>query len=142
MFLQVDGTIVIQLINFALFFAILNVVFLGPVSEAIRKRRAYIDSLTNDYDRYQGEASALKSEAETIRGAARREGEQLLARTRGATSNETAEIAARVADEVKQTVEGAHAEVARELEAARQGDERTVAELAELMIDRTLSGAA
>ena len=142
MFLQIDGTIFIQLINFALFFAILNVVFLRPVSAAISKRRAYIDSLTDDYDRYKAQASALKTEAERIRSSARRDGEQLLAKTRAQSSNETAEIAAKFAGEVKETVEGAHAEVARELQAARQGEERTVAELAGLMVARTLTGTA
>jgi len=38
-FLSVDGTLVVQLINFAIFFAVLNVVFLKPVAAAIRKRR-------------------------------------------------------------------------------------------------------
>ena len=45
MFLSLDGTFWIQLINFAIFFAILNVVFMRPVGEAIKKRRAYIDSV-------------------------------------------------------------------------------------------------
>jgi F0F1-type ATP synthase membrane subunit b/b' len=40
MFLSLDGTFWFQLVNFAIFFAILNVVFLRPVGEAIKKRRA------------------------------------------------------------------------------------------------------
>ena len=74
MFLSIDGTFIVQLINFAIFFAILNVVFMRPVSRAIVARREYINSVTNDYDRYQAETKALRTQAESIRAAARREG--------------------------------------------------------------------
>ncbi|MGC1380730.1 MAG: ATP synthase F0 subunit B, partial [Candidatus Baltobacteraceae bacterium] len=63
-FLSIDGTLVVQLVNFAIFFAILNVVFLRPVAAAIRKRREYINSLVTDYDRYQAEARSLREQAE------------------------------------------------------------------------------
>ena len=45
MFLRIDGTFFVQLVNFAIFFAVLNVVFLKPVGAAIRKRREYIESV-------------------------------------------------------------------------------------------------
>ncbi len=90
-FLSIDGTIVIQLINFAIFFVVLNVVFLRPVGAAIRKRREYINSLVSDYDRYQAEAKSLREEAEKARAAARREAEHAIAQARAQTSNETAE---------------------------------------------------
>ena len=60
-FFSIDGrTLVVQLVNFAIFFVVLNFVFLRPVSAAIRKRREYINSLVTDYDQYQarGQESA------------------------------------------------------------------------------------
>ncbi len=60
MFLSLDGTVFVQLINFAIFFALLNVLFLRPVGRAIAKRRAYIDNLVSDYDRYQETARSLR----------------------------------------------------------------------------------
>ena len=65
MFLSLDGTLFVQLINFAIFFALLNVVFLRPVGRAIAKRRDYINGLVSDYDRYQDEAQNLREEAES-----------------------------------------------------------------------------
>ncbi len=138
MFLRVDGTIFIQLINFAIFFAILNVVFLRPVSAAIRRRREYINSVTNDYDRYQAEAASLRTQAESIRAAARRKAEQILARERAEVSNETAEMAARYSQEGAQKIEEAHEQVERELQAARRNEAALVAQLSQQMIDRTL----
>ena len=71
--------LVVQLVNFAIFFALLNVVFLRPVGRAIMKRRQYIDGLVADYDRYQGEAQTLREEAEAIRADARRKAEATVA---------------------------------------------------------------
>jgi F0F1-type ATP synthase membrane subunit b/b' len=142
MFLQIDGTFVVQLINFAIFFAILNVVFIRPVSRAIVARREYINSVTHDYDRYQAETNALRTQAEAIRAAARREAEQALSKTRAETSNEAAAIAAQFAQQAAQTVEDAHRTVEAELQAARVNEAQTAGELASLMVERTLSGAA
>ncbi|HEY8297074.1 MAG TPA: ATP synthase F0 subunit B [Candidatus Baltobacteraceae bacterium] len=139
MFLSLDKTLIVQLINFAIFFAILNVIFLRPVGKAIRERREYINSLTNDYDRYQAEAASLRAQAESVRGAARREAEALLAKTRAQTSNETAEIAVRYAQQATQAVESAHEVVAGELANARANDERTIRELADLLVDRAVA---
>ncbi|MDQ2872884.1 MAG: ATP synthase F0 subunit B [Candidatus Eremiobacteraeota bacterium] len=142
MFLSVDGTLVVQLINFAIFFGILNLIFLRPVGRAIRERREYINSLTNDYDRYQAEAASLRAQAESVRGAARREAEALLSKRRAETSNETAEISGTYAQQATQTVEAAHETVTGELQAARANEAATVRDLAHLMVERTMTGAA
>nr|MDQ6929866.1 ATP synthase F0 subunit B [Candidatus Eremiobacteraeota bacterium] len=92
-FLSVDGTFWIQLINFAIFFAILNAVFLKPVGRALAKRRAYIDSLREGYDAANGELARLQSEMEGKRAAARREAEATLSKARATASNETAALA-------------------------------------------------
>jgi F-type H+-transporting ATPase subunit b len=139
MFLQPDGTFWVQLINFAVFFAILSAVFLRPVSRAIRERRAYINSVHTDYEKYQGEGGALRAEAESIRAAARREAEAQIAKARADASNQVAEIATQYSAQVQATVESAHQTVATELTAARVGEEGVVRQLADLMLDRTVS---
>src|SRR5665213_2758132 len=94
MFLQPDWTSLIQLINFVIFFAILNVIFLRPVGRAIRERRAYINGVTADYDRFQVEGNALRQNAEGIRAGARRDAEQTLAKARAEASNAASDLAA------------------------------------------------
>ncbi|MGZ3498250.1 MAG: ATP synthase F0 subunit B [Vulcanimicrobiaceae bacterium] len=142
MFLKLDGTAIVQLINFAIFFAILNVVFLRPVGRAIRQRREYINSLVNDYDRYQAEAASLRAQAANIRAAARREAEALLAKARAETSNEVAAISAQYAQRAAQLIEAAHATVAGELQAARATETKAIRELADLMLKRAVSEVA
>lgn len=139
MFLKLDGTFIVQLINFAVFFAILNVVFIRPVGAAIVKRREYINSVTNDYDRYQAEATALCTQAEAIRAAARREAEAELARARAEASNESATLQAQYNAQATALVEDANRTVAAELEKARMSEPALVRDLATLMVDRTLA---
>lgn len=142
MFLSLDGTSVVQLINFAIFFALLNLVFLKPVGRAIVKRRKYIDSLVSDYDQYQAEARNLREEAEGIRAGARREAEQRVAAARAAASNEAAEISTRYAQQAKGTIEKAQQTAQAELETARAGEGDAVRGIADVMLDRVLPEVA
>jgi F-type H+-transporting ATPase subunit b len=142
MFLSLDGTLFVQLFNFAIFFALLNLVFLRPVGRAIAKRRDYINSLVSDYDRYQEEARNLREEAEGIRAAARREAEHHVAAARAAASNEVAEMSTRYAQQAKSTIEEAQKTAQAELEKARAGEAETVRGLAKVMLDRVIPEAA
>jgi F-type H+-transporting ATPase subunit b len=142
MFLSLDGTFWVQLLNFAIFFALLNVLFLRPVGRAIRKRREFIDGVVSDYARYQGDAKALRERAERVRSEARREAEQKIAKARADASNETAELASRFSAQVQSTVEEAQRNANAELDRARANENRLVKQLADVMVDRTLGVAA
>ena len=141
MFLFPDGTLVIQLVNFAIFFAILRVVFLRPVAEAIRQRREYINGVTADYDRYQAEAKVLRDEAESIRAAARRGAEQHFASVRAKASNKAAELASQYAAQAQGVVEEATRQVQDEVDRARSNEKHVVGELADLMLERVFAEA-
>lgn len=134
-------TLLIQLINFAIFFALLNVLFLRPVGQAIRKRREYIDAVASDYATYQAEAKTLREQADRIRAQARREAEQKIAKSRADASNEASELSARYSTQVQATVEEAARNAETELERARAGEDRLVRQLAGEMVERTLEGA-
>lgn len=139
MFLKLDGTFIVQLVNFAIFFALLNVVFIQPVGKAIVKRRQYINSVTSDYDRYQEQAAALRSQAQSVRAAARHQADAALSKSRADSSNEAAALSAQYNERVAQTIEQADRTVAAELERARSAQPQLVHELAGLMVERTLA---
>jgi F0F1-type ATP synthase membrane subunit b/b' len=141
MFLRIDGTFWIQLVNFAIFFALLNVLFLRPVGQAIRRRREYINGVVSDYATYQAEAKTLRERAESVRSDARREAEQKIAKARADASNETAELASQYAAQVQATVEEAQRNANGELVHARSNEERIVNQLSEAMLERTLGAA-
>jgi F-type H+-transporting ATPase subunit b len=141
-FLSIDGTLVVQLINFAIFFAVLNVVFLRPVATAIAKRRAYINGLVSDYDRYQEEARSLRAQAQSVRDDARREAEQRIAAARATGSNEAAALASEYAQRAQSTVESAQNTARGELETARAGEDDAARRLAALMVERVIPEGA
>ncbi len=141
-FLAIDGTLVVQLVNFAIFLVLLNIVFLRPVGRAIAKRREYINSLVSDYDRYQEEARSLRAEAENVRVVARREAEHRLGTSRAAGSNEAAEVSSRYAQRAQTIVEEAQRTAQAELEDARAGEGDAVARLAALMVERVMPEGA
>jgi F-type H+-transporting ATPase subunit b len=141
-FLSVDGTLVVQLLNFAIFFALLNVVFLRPVASAIGRRRQYINSLVSDYDTYQAQAKSLRAEAESIRASARRDAEHRVAAERAAASNQAAELATDYAQRARSIVESAQEAARRELAEARAGESQAVRGLADFMLDRVIPEAS
>ena len=138
MFLSLDGTFWVQLVNFAIFFALLNVLFLRPVGQAIAKRRAYIDGVVADYATYQADAKALREQAEGIRSQARRDAEQQIGKMRAEGSNEAATLAAAYTTQAQTIVEQAQRDAQTELERARSDEDRLVAQLADLMVERSL----
>ncbi|MEO6834324.1 MAG: ATP synthase F0 subunit B [Candidatus Tumulicola sp.] len=142
MFLSLDGTFWVQLFNFAIFFALLNVLFLRPVGQAIRKRREYIDGVVSDYATYQANAKALRERAERVRVEARREAEQRVAKARADASNEAARLASQYAATAQSIVEEAQRSADAELAQARKNEERIVKQLSDIMVERTLDVAS
>jgi len=141
-FLSIDWQdVLVQLINFAIFFAILNVIFLRPVSAAIRRRRAYINSLVSDYDEYQTQAKSLREQAEGVRASARLDAEQRVAAARAAGSNEAAELATRYSQQAAGIVGEAQQTARRELDEARAGESAAARSVADFMLDRVIPEA-
>jgi F-type H+-transporting ATPase subunit b len=138
-FLSLDGTAVVQLLNFAIFFALMSLVFFKPVHAAIARRRAYINQLAGECKECLAEAKALRNEAEAVRARARRDGEHHIAAVRGETSNETARIAAEYGRRAARIVDAAHLAVDEEERSARANEDLVVRELADRLLDRILS---
>jgi len=141
MFLSLDGTAIVQLINFAIFFAILNVVFLRPVGAAIKARRRYIDGVRADYDEYTAEVKALRQEAEARKIAARREAEDDVSSSRSAAEREAGRIAAEFAGTAATIAQRARDTVDAELAAAQTRGDRLAADLADQLLKRALETA-
>jgi F-type H+-transporting ATPase subunit b len=137
MLFSVDGTFVVQLINFAIFFALVNLLFIKPVGKAIAERRRYIDGLTSDYEGYTKQVNDLRAQAEAKRAAARREAESKLAAERAQTAKEVDAINADHAARANKVIEAAHVAVDREIAEARAAEGRLVKELADEMLART-----
>jgi F0F1-type ATP synthase membrane subunit b/b' len=141
MFLSLDyGTFLIQLVNFAIFFAILNVVFLRPVGAALKKRREYIEGVQSDYERYAHQVGVLRADADGRRAAARRAAEETIAKTRSAAERDAQAIVDAQTEHAQATIEQARATVALEVNAAKAREPELSRELAKTLLDRALGG--
>ncbi len=138
--LTINGTLVVQLVNFIVFLAILNVIFFKPVGAAIARRRAYIDGLKNDIEALQTDVKSLRGQAEQRRIAARRDADEAIARARAETAKETDAIAVAAQARATEITHEAHAAVGKEVAAARADEPRIVAGLAGEMLERALGG--
>jgi F-type H+-transporting ATPase subunit b len=138
--LTINGTLLVQLVNFIVFLAILNVIFFKPVGAAIARRRAYIDGLKHDIEQLQGDVRSLRGQAEQHRIAARRQAEEAIHAARVDTAKETDAVVIGAQDRAAEINRQAHAEVATEIEAARRDEPRIVQSLADEMLGRALGG--
>ncbi len=139
MFLSLDGTFWFQLANFAIFYFIVDRVFLRPVSKALGERRAYIDGLKSDTVAYEAEAKSLRAGAEATLAAARKEAAEKVAASRAAASTEAAGIAAEYAQKAAAIADAHRATVARELEAATVSEGALAQSLADQMVEKAFS---
>ncbi len=141
MFLSIDGTFVVQIIDFLIFLVLMNVWFFRPVQAALAKRRAYVNGVTAEYDAATRDAKALREQAEAKRAQARREAEEIAGRERSQAIAEAAGIAASFSSRAQGIVDTAHAQVASEVAQARAQEGKLVRELADMMLERTLGSA-
>lgn len=140
--LSLDGTLLVQIINFIVFLAIMNAIFFRPVGAAIARRRAYIDGLARDIEQLQHDAKTLRGQAEDRRAAARRETDETLAHARVDIGREVDAVIAQAQGRAAEIVAKAQIEVTREIESARAEESRVVDALAGDMLARAIGGAA
>jgi len=140
--LAINGTLFVQLINFIVFLAILNVIFMKPVGAAIARRRAYIDGLTGDVEQLQTDVKELHAQADQRRLDARRAAEESLAQARAQAAKESDAQIVAAQERAGEIVAKAHAQVATEIAAARADESRVVSTLANEMVSRALGSLA
>lgn len=140
--LSLDGTLVVQLINFIVFLLILNGIFMKPVGAAIARRRAYIDGLKHDVEQLQRDAAAFRGQADDRRAVARREADEAMTRARVEAGAQSDTIVGGAQARAAEIVAQAHADVGAEIANARAHEERLVDTLANDMLDRAIGGAA
>ncbi|MBV8151468.1 MAG: hypothetical protein JOY59_07920 [Candidatus Eremiobacteraeota bacterium] len=137
-FLSLDGTFWIQIINFFIFYAILNAVYIRPAAAALRKRRAYLDSVAAEYEAALRAQRDVRGQIESVRGEARREADQRIAGRRAEAQREADRIVIEGQAQAAKIAEDAHRSVEEELRMARRDEDAVVADLAESLLSRAV----
>lgn len=136
MLLSIDGTFLIQILNFIIFWVLLNYFFIAPTRRAIEERQRYVSNLYREGDDLVAQTAAFQSEAAAILNAARRRTEDAMRAAAARASDETHAIELKAAEEAAATVQLAHATVASERAAALEKQQAFVNELARAMVER------
>ena len=142
MLLSLDGTLVVQLVNFVVFLLILNAIFLKPVGSAIAVRRAYIDSVGSDIAQFEADLKALRAQADDKRAAARRAADATLGESRAQAQAEAAAIVAQQQVQAGAIIAEAQSLVGLELAQARASGAAIIDALARDMLTQAVGPEA
>jgi F-type H+-transporting ATPase subunit b len=136
MLLSIDGTFLVQILNFILFWVLLNYFFVAPTRRAIEERQKFVANLYREGDELQAKAAALQAQANVILNEARRTTEEAM-RTAGAqAADESHLIERKAAEEAAASIAFAHATVAAERQQAVEKQQAFVTDLARTMVGR------
>ena len=138
MLLSLDGTLVVQLVNFVVFLLILNAIFLRPVGAAIARRRAYINSVGTDIEQSEADLRELRAQAAEVVAVARREADAWIAEERARAQTEADTLLSNHQLQATSMVQEAQATVALEIKSARSDEQQIVDGLARTMLSRAV----
>jgi len=138
MLLSFDGTLLVQILNFVVFWVLLNYLFIAPTRRAIEARQRFIADQYAQADALAAQARDLQAQADTILDGGRRTVDEAMRAAGTRASDETHAIERKAADEAAATVALAHATVADERAQAVEKQGPFVDELARTMAQRAL----
>ena len=138
MLLSLDGTFLVQILNFIVFWVLLNYVFIAPTRRAIEARQQRIAALFREGDAFAAEAKDAQARADAILDAARRQVEEAMRAAAGRASDEAHAIERAASEEAAASVALAHGTVASERTQALLKQGPFVEELAQSMAERAL----
>src|SRR5579863_4654535 len=138
MLLSIDGTFLIQILNFVVFWMLLNWLFIAPTRRAIEARQRIIAQQYAEAEAFRKQAEALQAEADGILDAARRSTAESLRDASGRAAADAHEIERRAAADATATVQLAHATVGAERADAVRRQQPLVNDLAQAMVQRAI----
>lgn len=139
MLLSLDGTFLIQILNFIVFWALLNQFFIAPTRRAIEERQRAIATQYAEGDAFAAQARQLRAQADEILSEARRKTEEAMRAAASRASDETWAIENKALEESNAIVQLAHATVASERAQAVAAQRPFVEELARSMVGKAMT---
>jgi F-type H+-transporting ATPase subunit b len=138
MLLSIDGTFLVQMLNFVVFWLLLNFVFIAPTRRAIEKRMGLIAAQQREAQALRARAAALNAEADSMIDASRRSTEEIMREAAMRAAVEARNIERKAGEDAAASVALAHASVASERAQAVEKQGALVEELARAMVKRAV----
>lgn len=138
MLLSLDGTLVVQVINFGIFYLILNAVFIAPTRKARMERYERLRKIEEETETLVKQARRIRAETAAFFAAAYREADARISRAEAEANRRAGEIVAAAYADAKAKAEEARKIVESEMQAIQAARSRNIDELASLMLGRVL----
>ena len=138
MLLSIDGTFLIQILNFAAFWILLNFLFIAPTRRAIEGRQRFLATQHREGEELRAQGAVLLAQAAGLLDEARRRTDEVMREAAARASADTSAIEKHAANEAAEAVARAHAIVASERAQASAKQAGFVTELARSMSQRAL----
>jgi len=136
MLLTLDGTFVLQILNFVVFWALLNYLFIAPTRRAIEERQRFIESKYAQADELEAAAAKLREQADDVLGEARRRTHEIMRAASAEADAAARDFDAQALEEANALVQLAQATVASERLKAVESQGPFVDALARSMVER------
>ena len=137
--IQLNITFFIQLVNFLILLAVLNLILYRPIRGIIKQRRERLGGYLSDIEKFNVEADAKLRDYEEALAKARGEGSKLKADYKSEGIKVEQEILARAKEESMKRLEEARKELAKQSESVRQELSAQVEEYAKLVAERVMA---
>ena len=136
--IELNLTFFIQLINFLLLLAILNVLIYRPIREIVKKRGQKIAGDLSEIEEFNSQAEKKVDDYQAALDQARKEGDRLRNDLKLEGTQEEKMVLARAADQGAADLESARKEIATESDKAKQDLEKHVPDFAGKVADKVL----
>ena len=134
MLLSIDGTFIVQMLNFVVFGVLLNIVFIAPTRRAIEERMRVIAEQQREARAFREQAAAVKVESDAVIDSGRRRTDEIMREAAARAAAEAHEIERKASDQAAASVAVAHASVALERARATAKQGPLVEDLARAMV--------
>ena len=138
MLLSLDGTLIVQVINFGIFYLILNALFVAPTRKSRMERYERIRKIEEETETLVKQARELRAQTAAFLAAAYREADARISRADAEAGRKAGEIIAAAHADAKAKAEQARKVVDGELAALQAARSRNVDELAAVMLGQAL----
>ena len=136
--IELNLTFFIQLINFLLLLAILNVLIYRPIREIVKKRGQKIAGDLSEIEEFNNQAEQKVEDYQAALDQARKEGDRLRNDLKLEGTQEEKHVLTRAADQGAADLESARKEIAAESDKARKDLEQQVTDFAGKVADKVL----
>ncbi len=137
--IQLNITFFIQLVNFLILLAVLNLILYRPIRGIIKQRRERLGGYLSDIEKFNVEADAKLRDYEDALAKARLEGSRLKADYKSEGTKVEQEILARAKEESIKRLEEARKELLKQSEGVRQELSAQVEEYAKLVAEKVMA---